>query len=58
MNRISQLDIDFSKLSDQLSDLTTKFEEKFGDILQDEGFWSSVKDFFNKLIDTISSWFK
>ena len=58
MNRISQLDIDFSKLSDQLSYLTTKFEEKFGDILQDEGFWSSVKDFFNKLIDTISSWFK
>lgn len=58
MNRISQLDIDFSKLSDQLTDLTTKFEEKFGDILQDEGFWDGVKNFFNKLIDTISSWFK
>lgn len=58
MNRISQLDIDFSKLSDQLTDLTTKFQEEFGDILQDEGFWNSVKNFFNNLIDTISSWFK
>ncbi|RHW34909.1 DUF1002 domain-containing protein [Lysinibacillus yapensis] len=58
MNRISQLDIDFSKLSDQLSDLTTKFQEEYGDLLQDEGFWNGVKNFFNNLIDTISSWFK
>lgn len=58
MNRISQLDIDFSKLSDQLSDLSATFEEKFGDVLQDEGFWAGVKNFFNNLIDTVSSWFK
>lgn len=58
MNRISELDIDFSKLSDQLSDLTTKFQEEYGDLLQDEGFWNGVKNFFNNLIDTISSWFK
>lgn len=58
MDRISKLDIDFSKLSDQLSDLTTKFEEKFGEIMQDEGFWDGVKNFFNNLVDTISSWFK
>lgn len=58
MDRISKLDIDFSKLSDQLSDLTTKFEEKFGEIMQDEGFWDGVKNFFNNLVDTVSSWFK
>lgn len=58
MNRISQLDIDFSKLSDQLSDLATTFQDKYGELLQDEGFWNGVKDFFNKLIDTVSSWFK
>lgn len=58
MDRISKLDIDFSKLSDQLSDLTTKFEEKFGELMQDEGFWDGVKNFFNNLIDTVSSWFK
>lgn len=58
MNRISKLDIDFGKLSDQLTSLSKSFEEKFGAILQDEGFWESVKNFFAKLIDTISSWFK
>lgn len=58
MDRISKLDIDFSKLSEQLSDLTAQIEEKFGDILADDGFWTSVKNFFNKLIDTVSSWFK
>lgn len=58
MNRISKLDIDFGKLSDQLASLSKSFEEKFGAILQDEGFWESVKNFFSKLFDTISSWFK
>lgn len=58
MDRISNLNIDFSKLSTQLGDLSAKFEETFGDILQDEGFWTSVKNFFNNLIDTVSSWFK
>ncbi|MEG0384143.1 DUF1002 domain-containing protein [Solibacillus cecembensis] len=57
MNRISNLNIDFSKLSSQLSDLSSKFEEKFGAILEDEGFWQSVKNFFSNLIDTLSSWF-
>lgn len=57
MNRISKLDIDFKQLSNQLSNLSKTFEEKFGAILKDEGFWTSVKNFFNKLIDTISSWF-
>lgn len=58
MDRISNLNIDFSKLSTQLGDLSAKFEETFGDILQDEGFWTSVKNFFNNLIDTVSGWFK
>ncbi|WP_042477002.1 DUF1002 domain-containing protein [Bacillus ndiopicus] len=58
MDRIRGLDIDFSKLSSQLSDLSKTIEEKFAPILQDEGFWNGVKNFFNKLIETISSWFK
>lgn len=58
MDRIRKLDIDFSKLSSQLSDLSKTLEEKFGPILQDEGFWISVKNFFINLIDTIASWFK
>ena len=58
MDRISKLDIDFNQLSNQLADLSQKFEEKFGALLQDEGFWASVKNFFVNLIDTIASWFK
>lgn len=58
MDRISNLNIDFSKLSSQLTDLTAKFDETFGGILEDEGFWQSVKNFFSNLIDTLSSWFK
>lgn len=59
MNRISQLDIDFSKLSEQLSDLKSTIEEKLSNLLDDEsGFWQSVKNFFKNLFDTIASWFK
>ncbi|WP_332646377.1 DUF1002 domain-containing protein [Lysinibacillus sp. 54212] len=58
MDRISKLDIDFSKLSDQLTDLSKTIEEKFTALMEDEGFWESVKNFFKNLMDTISSWFK
>lgn len=57
MNQISQLNIDFSKWSDQLSEISNTIEEKFGALLEDEGFWNSVKSFFNNLIDTVSTWF-
>lgn len=58
MDKISQLDIDFSKWSGQLSDLSKTIEDKFGALMEDEGFWNGVKNFFNNLIDTISGWFK
>lgn len=57
MDQISKLNIDFSKWSSQLSDLTNTIEEKFGDLMADEGFWTSVKNFFTNLMDTISSLF-
>lgn len=60
MDQIRNLNIDFSKWSDQLSDLSKTIEEKFGsisDLVQDEGFWANVKAFFTNLIDTVSSWF-
>lgn len=59
MHRISELDIDFSKLSEQLSDLKSKIEDKLSDIVdENSGFWQSVKNFFKNLFDTISSWFE
>lgn len=57
MDRIRQLDIDFSKWSDQLNDLSKTIEDKIGNIVENEGFWQSVKNFFNSLIDSIRSLF-
>ena len=56
MDRIRSLDIDFGKLSSQLSDMASTIKEKFGDI--DPGFWDKVKTFFEDLLDSIKSWFK
>jgi uncharacterized protein YpuA (DUF1002 family) len=58
MHRISKLDIDFDKLSDQLSDLSNSFKDKFGDIIENEGFWQSVKNFFANLFNAIANLFK
>jgi len=56
MERIRNLDIDFGKLSEQLSDMATTIKEKFGDI--DPGFWDKVQQFFADLFESIKSWFK
>lgn len=53
MDRIRSLDIDFSKWSTQLEDLSKTIEDKIGTVVNDEGFWQGVKNFFNKLIDGI-----
>ncbi|MGE7674716.1 DUF1002 domain-containing protein [Lysinibacillus sp. NPDC094403] len=57
MNKISKLDIDFSKWSKQLDDISSTIKEKFGSLMEDTGFWASVKNFFANLKDTIASWF-
>ena len=56
MDRIRALDIDFGKLSSQLSDMASTIKEKFGDI--DPGFWEKVQTFFEDLMNSIKSWFK
>lgn len=55
MDRIRGLDIDFSKFSEQLTDMTSKIKDKLGEI--DPGFWESVKDFFRDLFASAKSWF-
>lgn len=57
MDRIRQLDIDFSKWSTQLEDLSKTIEDKIGTIVNDEGFWNSVKEFFRNLANSIRSIF-
>lgn len=55
MDRIRNLNIDFSKWSNELNDLSKTIEDKIGTVVNDDGFWQSVKNFFNKLIDGIRS---
>lgn len=57
MDRIRQLDIDFSEWSTQLEDLSKTIEDKIGTIVNDEGFWNSVKEFFRNLANSIRSIF-
>ncbi|MFD1927662.1 DUF1002 domain-containing protein [Sporosarcina siberiensis] len=56
MDRIRSLDIDFSKLSTQLSEMSDKIRDKIGEI--DPGFWQKVEEFFASLLDSVKSWFK
>lgn len=55
MDKIRALDIDFSKLSTQLSDMSDKIRDKLGEI--DPGFWDKVKEFFSNMVDSVKSWF-
>lgn len=57
MDRIRKLDIDFSKWSTQLEDLSKTIEDSIGNIVNDEGFWNSVKEFFRNLANSVRSWF-
>lgn len=57
-DKIRDLDIDFGKVKEQLEDISSKIKDKLGDIEIDEGFWEKVKNFFNDLIDKVSSLFK
>ncbi len=57
MDRIRQLDIDFSKWSTELEDLSKTIGEKIETVVNDEGFWESVKQFFRDLANTVRGWF-
>jgi uncharacterized protein YpuA (DUF1002 family) len=56
MDKIRSLDIDFSKLSSQLEDMSKTIKEKIGEI--DPGFWDKVKEFFSNLVDSVKTWFE
>ncbi|PIC68458.1 hypothetical protein CSV71_12245 [Sporosarcina sp. P21c] len=55
MDRISKLDIDFTKLNEQLSDMASKIKDKLGDI--DPSFWEKVKEFFRNMADSLKNLF-
>lgn len=57
MDRIRQLDIDFSKWSTELEELSNTIGDKIGTVVNDEGFWENVKQFFRDLANTVRGWF-
>lgn len=57
MDRIRQLDIDFSQWSTQLNDLSQSIQDQLNTIVENEGFWNSVRQFFDDLLTSIRSIF-
>ncbi|HSI66410.1 MAG TPA: DUF1002 domain-containing protein [Planococcus sp. (in: firmicutes)] len=57
MDRIRQLDINFSEWSTQLEDLSTNLQDRIDTIVNDEDFWESVKAFFRNIANNIRSIF-
>lgn len=56
-DKMRSLDIDFGKLKDQLNDISKDIKGKLEKVVGDEGFWDSVSNFFQRLIDSIRSLF-
>ncbi|MFB1082906.1 DUF1002 domain-containing protein [Jeotgalibacillus sp. JSM ZJ347] len=56
-NQMRDLNINFDNVSEQLNDLSTAIQDRLSDVVNDEGFWQSVRDFFQGLIDAISDLF-
>ncbi|WP_062108222.1 DUF1002 domain-containing protein [Bacillus niameyensis] len=56
--KMRSLDIDFGNVKQQLEDISKDIKEKLKDVVGDEGFWDSVKNFFRNLFDSIANLFK
>ncbi|MDZ5713242.1 DUF1002 domain-containing protein [Jeotgalibacillus haloalkalitolerans] len=55
--QMRNLNINFDNVSEQLNDLSTAIQDRLSDVVNDEGFWQGVRDFFQGLIDAISGLF-
>lgn len=57
-DKMRSLDIDFGHVKQQLEDISKDIKGKLEKVVGDEGFWDSVSNFFQKLIDSIRNLFK
>ncbi|MDG5472937.1 DUF1002 domain-containing protein [Jeotgalibacillus sp. ET6] len=55
--QMRNLNINFDNVSEQLGKLSDTIQEKLGEVVNDEGFWQGVKDFFQGIVDAISGIF-
>jgi len=58
VDRMRELDIDFSRVKDQLKDIADSVLDRAEELGLDEGFWQSVGNFFKNLIDSVGNFFK
>lgn len=56
-DRIRGLNINFENVRTQLEDLSTALQDTLQNVVENEGFWNSVKEFFTNLMNAISSIF-
>ncbi|GAA0078664.1 DUF1002 domain-containing protein [Clostridium sp. CTA-5] len=55
MTKINKLDLNYSKIKDQLNDATNKLKEKLNSE-EAQGFFAKVKEFFSDLFTSIGDW--
>lgn len=55
--QMRNLNINFDNVSEQLGKLSDTIQEKLGEVVNNEGFWQGVKDFFQSFIDGVSGLF-
>jgi len=56
-DKMKDLDINFDNVKNQLEDIASKVQDKFGDLLEDENFWNKVENFFKRLVDFFKNLF-
>ncbi|HEY4552958.1 MAG TPA: DUF1002 domain-containing protein [Bacillaceae bacterium] len=57
-DKMRSINIDFDNVKQQLEDITKDLKKKMEDVMGDKGFWDGVADFFKKLMESISNFFK
>lgn len=56
--KMRDLNIDFDHVKNQLNDIASKVKNKVGDLIDDEGFWQKVANFFSQLFQSLADFFK
>ncbi|KIL52067.1 DUF1002 domain-containing protein [Jeotgalibacillus soli] len=55
--QMRNLNINFDNVQEQLGQLSNTIQEKLSEVVDNEGFWQGVKDFFQGIMDAISGVF-
>ncbi|WP_284140222.1 MULTISPECIES: DUF1002 domain-containing protein [unclassified Virgibacillus] len=56
--KMRDLNINFDNVKEQLNDIASKVQDKLGELVNDEGFWQNVGNFFNQIFEALSNFIK